>query len=424
VLVWDVSGHSLSPLCGRLEVESGTDSDSNITSLAWHPSVEGAPWLAATTASSACLWDLRESAGSSYFKPSLRFGITKKASTGIVHSAPYVQVACSGCDECAVLDASGILRVFDTRMTDRTRISMGTLSSFSAFGQAGIGLENLHTDLDESRWLTWGLETPNGDAVVKIWASTDDTIESLTSTGEDHWFMDGSPEQSLDKVGPSKPVGYRLAGHCAVPNLACARACPSPVENCLLTVGVNGEDFDGHASWRADLWKLAENPDDPCGLDRMVSFKAGVDADQSISSMLGEGVSLGRLRAAELAISSFSGFVEGRSMDVESPRGKASSQPEVGLMLCSLTENGFVTTHVSLRIVRLSRRLFLTHHCIFYCRLYLRPSPMLNLKVRNIIYSRLSSGPLSVRVLVFFLTRTTSLSKTQLKFGESKVKGR
>jgi hypothetical protein len=68
--VWDVSGHVLSPLCGRLGVNStaGLDDHSQITSLAWHPSSDGSPWLAATTASSACLWDLREPSGYSLFK--------------------------------------------------------------------------------------------------------------------------------------------------------------------------------------------------------------------------------------------------------------------------------------------------------------------------------------------------------------------
>jgi hypothetical protein len=68
VLVGRHGQHVLSPLCGRLGVDStaGLD-DSQITSLAWHPSSDGSPWLAATTASSACLWDLREPSGYSLF---------------------------------------------------------------------------------------------------------------------------------------------------------------------------------------------------------------------------------------------------------------------------------------------------------------------------------------------------------------------
>ena len=55
VLVWDVSGHSLSPLQGRL----GVDTNETITSLAWKQGAANADesWLSATTATSAFLWD-------------------------------------------------------------------------------------------------------------------------------------------------------------------------------------------------------------------------------------------------------------------------------------------------------------------------------------------------------------------------------
>ena len=87
VLVWDVSGHSLSPLQGRLQGldpagdnnnSSSGSSSSLITSLTWKPSeLADESWLAATTATSAGIWDLRSS--SAAVRPSLRFGVVHPA---------------------------------------------------------------------------------------------------------------------------------------------------------------------------------------------------------------------------------------------------------------------------------------------------------------------------------------------------------
>jgi hypothetical protein len=344
VMIWDVSGHVLSPLCGRLGVDStsGVDDDSVITSLAWQPSSDGSPWLAATTASAAGLWDLREPSGYSLFKPSLRFGVARK---GAATNAPYVQVACSSRDECAILDAAGTLRVFDTRMTDRTRMSNGALSSFSSFQHAGVGLAHMpSSSSDDTCWVAWGLETRTSHAVVKIWKSGDESADTHT-IGDDYWLMDGSPERPSSALNP---FGYRLAGKCTTPNLACARVCPSPVESSIVTVGLDVDESDGSASWRADLWKLeaSENAKES-KLVRVVAFNGGAETDKQLASMLGKDSRQGMLRASELALSSYPTVLEHSKNEKSKGTGHGESESEFGLLLCNLSEQGYVTTHVS-----------------------------------------------------------------------------
>jgi hypothetical protein len=342
VLVWDVSGHTLSPLVGR--VSSGLDDESQIISLAWKPSADGTPWLAATTSSSACLWDLREPSGYTMFKPSLRFGVTRKQGAGNLPVAPYVQVACSDRDECALLDAAGTLRVFDTRMTDRTRSSTGALSSFSSFQHAGVGLAYMQSESDDTHWVTWGLESSTSNAVVKVWRSCTESADSVV--GDDYWLMDGLPERSSSGL---KPFGYKLAGKCTTPNLACARVCPSPIKNSIVTVGLDQKEPGGPASWRADLWKLAEpaNDSEESALVKIISFDGGRETDKHLSSMLGPDARQGLLRASELAFSSYPTFFQQLKGDKSKGVGKSEISSEFGLLLCNLSENGYITTHVS-----------------------------------------------------------------------------
>lgn len=346
VLVWDVSGHSLSPLQGRLGVEHSPDS-SAITSLTW----TGETWLAATTAASACLWDLRQKPAANSFRPSLRFGVASSPSSSTTMTTPYRQIACSDRDECAILDAAGTMRIFDTRMTDRvTRMSTGCLYQFDACAHAGVGLSFLPlTSRSEHCWVTWGLDAPNADAVVKVWMSgggggAPDESSSrdggAASTPDDYWYLDTSPDRPKShKSFPSSKdsIGYRLVGQCTTRNLACARVCPAPVEDSIVTVGLNPKE--SNAGWRADLWKLKFNELNDDGffeeskLERIVTFQGDSDTDTSLRSIVGSNPRLRSLRASELAISSYSG------LSVESN--------ECGLLLCCLTENGYVTTHVS-----------------------------------------------------------------------------
>lgn len=341
VLVWDVSGHSLSPLWGRLEIDNGTTGAARppITSICWQPVTNNAPYLAASTAKSACIWDLRESAvASTHFKPSLRFGISRK---NLVTAAPYVQLACSGQNECAILDAAGMLRIFDMRLTDRSRLSMGDLSSFAAFSHAGVGVAHMGKSLssENARWVAWGLDAPSGrDATVKVWSETtgnsQDVSEVEGNASENLWLTD-TPSGQDTPMELGKISDYHLSAQCTLPNLACARVCPIPTEDSILTVSLTNNE--GLPSWKADLWKLT-NDTGTQSMKRIVSFTAGEGSDYGIMSTVENADTLGNVCASELAIVN----------PLSSIGGTAASLPAHStLILCSLTENGYVTTHVS-----------------------------------------------------------------------------
>jgi len=392
VLVWDVSGHSLSPLQGRL----GLDTNETITSLAWKQAAANAneSWLAATTATSAFLWDLRSSA----LRPSLRFGVvhTNSSSSGISNNtttkasgaAPprYLQIACTPHHECAILDAAGTVRVFDTRLTDRstrrssstgTGVGSGSLCQFQACQHAGVGLTYLPLAAEpEHCWVTWGLDEPNADAIVKVWkggggSSGEETGRSAAKGEDDYWYMDTSPTHSKQSRKQSQPStspqnessgsGYRLVGQCTTRGLACARVCPFPVEDSIVTVGLHNNSTDsGGVGWRADLWKLKKATTEDSSssfsselsLERIVSFEGSDRKTESkLKAVMGDDARFLRsLRASELAVSaSFAGPHPTKSSkeEEESP----SSPSDFGLLLCCLTEKGYVTTHVSRRLM-------------------------------------------------------------------------
>jgi hypothetical protein len=343
-LVYDISGHSLSPLWGRVGVDNHASTkntiDTKITSLAWQPSP--APWLAATTASTVCLWDLREQSRSASFKPSLRFGVARNSATGSsAPPPPNVQVACSDKGECAVLDASGRLRVFDTRMTDR-RGATSPLCAVLAFSYAGIGLAYMpNSSENASTWATWGLDNPLSDAIVRIWTAGDTALEHNIATCDDYWYMDGGITSSATDAMSlhSQTLGCKLIGQCRSRNLACARVCPSPIEDSILTVGLDltGSEQKG---WKADLWKVPK----PCNkadvvkdqeLQHVMSFR---DETEAATRAIGKDFQFGSLCGAELALTS-----EEISSNSQEKKGGTADR---GLLLCCLTNGGCITTYV------------------------------------------------------------------------------
>ncbi|CAB9515260.1 GATOR complex protein WDR59 [Seminavis robusta] len=385
VLLWDVSGHSLSPLLGRLAMDS--EPDCVTTSLCWKLSQErdGIPLLATTTPSSACIWDLRSPLASK--KPSIRFGGRSSASGGTTATRktagaanPYRQIACSRANECAVLDAAGTVCVFDVRMTDKSRFGANPLSAFHAFGHSGVGISYLaltatsanKTRAVTSAWVTWGWDSPDADAVVKVWCahtsstastasdgvvksdSTNKTGGSTATSSEDYWYMDGSPGRTSGTFAP-----YRLIAQCSPPyHLACPRVCPAPVENGILTIGIMDHDKMGAnggsrrlEGWRAELWKVRPNADETdsserriFGMEKVVSFDGGGDRDRGV---LGKECRLGQLKAAELAITSYNPMgLHALKNDDDRMQDGAKALPNIGLALCCLGDNGFVTTHM------------------------------------------------------------------------------
>lgn len=271
ILVWDVSGQRLSPLWGRL----GMDSRASIVSLAWYPG----PLVAAATENALATWDLR----SNQFHPSLRFGVRQKGET----ACPYIQIT-GGTKphECAVLDARGVLRIYDMRIADRPSSSSGALHQFSVLAHAGVGIASM-----DSGWLAWGLDEPEGDMVVKVWSCDGDDASS-----------------------------HRLLGTIARPHLACARVCPAPVESSFVTVSFQDDTTQSQHQqlhWNAELWKVTAQ-----GLERTLSFRGGAEMDRIQSA-----TPMGTLCAAELAVQ--------------------REKENAGVRLCTLTEKGFLASYVS-----------------------------------------------------------------------------
>jgi hypothetical protein len=215
---------------------------------------------------------------------------------------------------------------------------------------------------DDTCWVAWGLESKTSNAVVKIWKTCDDTTEA--PVGDDYWLMDGSPERTSNK-----PFGYRLAGKCTTPNLACARVCPSPVESSIVTVGLELQGVgEPSPTWRADLWKLEEKDNsNESKLVNVVSFNGGAETDKHLASMLGKENRQGMLCASELALSSYPTVIEHTNNEKSKGTGHGESDTEFGLLLCNLSEKGYVTTHVSrgCSVLSLHRRLVVSPKCCF-----------------------------------------------------------
>ena len=387
VLVWDASGHSTSPLMGRLGVDatmssstSSFDLDARITSIAWKPSTV-APLLAATNATTLSLWDLRSTPQGSVnsntssntsnapstnstttqFKPTLRFGSApRKGLTGARSAvSSFVQVACSpDSDEVATIDSIGTVRVYDIRMTERSTSSKNNhtsgsaLAMFSAFDTAGVGISYFGTQprngtiptSSTSSWLTWGLDNMTSPT-VKIWSTNTTPVNT-----DDYWFMDGqsSGGNGVPSQRPPRQTDYQLVAQCSRPNLACARVCASPVEGSFMAIGHTATDEES-GGWWADLYKLAP-PDAErnlrsrtFGLEKIIGFTGGSpNADnEALSSVLGSGADLGELQASELAFSS----VRSRD-DVVTSGENEEDAGDMELLLCCLSDTGIVTTHV------------------------------------------------------------------------------
>ena len=334
ILLWDVSGHSLSPLTGRLGTDAGlaggVDMDSRISDIAWYAGTDknsATPLLVATTGSAACLWDLREPPRSTFNKPSVRFGARTRTS-----AEGNIQVSCTENGDCGILDRSGCLRIFDIRMTVNSRVAAGALFSGNVFRHAGFGLEPFTMSSEGSScWVCWGVDKPGSDAVVRVLVPGGKAPEP-----EQYWYMDGSPDRSVDISVSSKTNGYRMYSQVVPPGLACARVCPPIVKDAFVTVSVDNME-EGTTGWHAQLWKL--KPSEGGGdsyFDNTVSFEGDLSAFSRQLPTFGDNLHQGVLCASEMAISSS-----------ESPRGSVSDEEETRLclLLCSLTDTGYITTH-------------------------------------------------------------------------------
>lgn len=208
----------------------------------------------------------------------------------------------------------------------------------------------------------------DADAVVRLWSCTGggggggESVDPTTVTGggassslADDGILHSAHDCSEDlSVGTeSKQHPCRLIGECTTPNLACARVCPAPLRNTFVTVGVdrrNDVTMPGTAtqepsdSWHVDLW-LLKKPLSPSEeevfLDKTLSFEGRADTDLDRAAAVGrstESLQLyGNVCATELALTSSS-----------SSTAQSGTESSPCLLLCSLTDAGYVLTHVSI----------------------------------------------------------------------------
>jgi hypothetical protein len=397
VLIWDASGHSSNPLLGRVLVDpvhdAGTTTSAGglqthqITSIDWKISPASAfgsePLLATTTASTLSLWDLRALSTGGGLKPSLRFGNSRR-SPGVA-CAPLLQAACSSTsDECATIDASGVVCIYDVRITERGRSSIGSPVGAFVAHDAGIGIEHLPAEFVESShghsaWVTWGIETPIASAVVKVWSNVESSSTHEPDTqgspiaplsASDYTCM-SNDYTVLSSPNPQKPIPlptasspYQMVAQYTTSNISCARACAAPVKNSLVVVGLNarstadvaaGEEL--HDGWWAEVFALkSDSPEGTSsrttfGLARVARFQGGASSSYEdkkvLSNVLGN-VNIGQLRASELAFSSAAASdvwrLEEGGTGHRMPDDFGVMMNDVELILCCLTDTGVITT--------------------------------------------------------------------------------
>lgn len=198
------------------------------------------------------------------------------------------------------------------------------------------------------------MDTPEDGAIVKVWSSAPEDSAKMTPGGglggDDYWYMDGSADgrNKYDYQNPNTTMAtastdYKVIARCTTQNLACARVCPSPIDDCFVTIGFNNSAAAASVAtrgWRAQLWKLQQRNSSTTATDplqKVLSFEGGSET-AALQSITGKDPRLQSLRAAELAVSTY----PASATHLEGLRSTES-----GLLLCCLTENGYITTHVS-----------------------------------------------------------------------------
>ena len=206
--------------------------------------------------------------------------------------------------QCTILDSSGRLRVWDRKATS-------IVSQWNAFQRAGVGLTAFGSD----RWLTWGMDDDE-EALVKIWKP------SQEADADEYWLMEQDATVN----------DRRLVASVRTKKLACARVCPQ-IPNRFVTVGFADKEF------RTELWETKKD-----SVESIVSFQCGMESDASLQNVLGKDPSaLGSLIACDVGLA------------MGPARSEGTSDEETTLMLYSLTDKGYLLSHVSL--VLLLRRL-------------------------------------------------------------------
>jgi len=385
VLIWDTTGHSLSPLMGRLTYTDAYHDNSympmnippnNNSNASNNPNntsknnkfdrqdnetISNLKWKAAssssfghlltTSAYSVSQWDMR--CWKPRMRPSLRFPFVPSTtnyssySTSSSHqAAKFVHVAChndssiSNIHSVAIMDSMGIVRIYDDRKSTIPQ------AEFWAHERMGIGVEsvvlekNRMKDLQQEQqtiqsketveipesqnhgkksdliegWVTWGCDAGESD-IIRVWKQKDNNPLSISSTKEkqnnamdidsdSYWDM-SEPTQN-DPYSPSMPApSHEVVSAFGASHISCARVCPSPFVNGILTVGkrnamksnkknagndvntktstYSGESirrdrltpWQGTMNWEANLYSL-----DPCCSSQSLSPLSHLKAQQ------------------------------------------------------------------------------------------------------------------------------------------------
>ena len=128
-----------------------------------------------------------------------------------------------------------------------------------------------------------------------------------------------------------------------------------------MTIGILDEEMGARGGdhyrekWRAELWRVRqpttdeiEAADGNFGLEKIAAFDGGGDMDRGVMSVVRRESRIGKLKAAELAITAYNTYrLQRTKYEDERVFNGSSVMQDFGLALCCLSDDGFVTTHVS-----------------------------------------------------------------------------
>ena len=265
-------------------------------------------------------------------------------------------VAGDGSHEVAILDGSGVVRIYDTRMgRSHHQQSKGQhtnsdhpLHAFYAHESSGVGISRLPLSTEGRRgWLTWGFDSYDAEGAVKVWREgrrDPNGSSEIVIDSEDYWSprpeVAAAVDAALDASGnDSRHFELTATFGSSSGALSAARVVPHPYGNAVVTIGA---EQDG--GWKADYWALSESPN-ASDEDLMItggvfgakfegSFEGGNKCNDALRQVLGKSSDLGYLIQADLAVGPPS---------IQADHGQSEYSE---LILCCLGSTGFLTTHV------------------------------------------------------------------------------
>eukprot|EP00557_Chaetoceros_sp_GSL56_P010042 CAMPEP_0176479254 /NCGR_PEP_ID=MMETSP0200_2-20121128/1641_1 /TAXON_ID=947934 /ORGANISM="Chaetoceros sp., Strain GSL56" /LENGTH=1260 /DNA_ID=CAMNT_0017875285 /DNA_START=79 /DNA_END=3858 /DNA_ORIENTATION=+ len=401
VFIYDCKGEALQPLITRLT--SGVKREL-INGIHWRGLLENNPnynsacqELVTWTDHVVAQWDLRMNK-----KPSLSFN----------GRDGFVSVTMEK-NEMATISSNGIVAVYDIRKHSNNGSSLnhstgneeeashpGILHKYAAHG-IGLGIDRLNHN-----WITWGMDEQD-QTVVKLWSQN---VVTRQGSFDNYWSVEhnggfsnsnsntnsnsnsshhgGGEEEKTSKneneigLGCTDDHGYNSAlaclaqvkvDHLTTVKVVCHRQnesadtlSQSQEKNGFVTVSCPTLSYtsdafgSGHTQnlWQADLWTMSKgsNHTNTIQTECLASFQCGgsTSSDQSISQMIGKEYLDGHLIAAELSFLGTDALMT-PSID-DGQLDKCWRRGNCELILCSLTSNGFLTTHAIPEAIQLKGR--------------------------------------------------------------------